>query len=113
MELPILSKENIEKSIFSGSLLPEEEILSDANMSTDIGALIRLVKNEFKQYVKLNPKISADYVNSVQQIEQAGKLCDIVSSHLPVKTEIKQELLEIFSSSLRLDKILELSENRD
>ncbi len=81
---------------------------SQAGKITDIRALIRTVKNEFKQYVKLNPKIPADYVNSIQRIEQTGKLSDIVSSHLLIKTEIKQELLEISSPSLRLNKILEL-----
>lgn len=104
-ETPNSDKENL----FLGEVSYEEEqILSDANQPTDIGALIRLIKNEFKQYGKLNPKMPTDYVNAVQQIEQADKLADVVSSHLPVKTEIKQQLLEMFSPSARLDKILEL-----
>ncbi|MCK4905271.1 endopeptidase La [bacterium] len=81
--------------------------------------LINQVKNEFKQYAKLNTKTLSsraslsgqggnDYMNSVQQISQAGKLADIVSSYLPLKTQAKQQLLEIFSPHIRLTKVSEL-----
>ncbi len=101
-------KDDSEKLFLVEVSSQEEEILSDVSKSTDIGAIIRLVKNEFKQYGKLNPKISSEYVNSIQQIEQADKLADIVSSHLPAKFEVKQQLLETLSPFERLDKILEL-----
>lgn len=81
---------------------------SQTGKITGIKALIQTVKDEFKQYVRLNPKISVDYINSIQRIEQTGKLSDVVSSYLSIKTETKQELLEIFSPSLRLEKIHEL-----
>ena len=115
------SKENIE-NLFLVEVSYEGEYLSDTShtvKTADIEALIRTVKNEFKQYVKLNPRISSassplsvaegvDYVNSVQQIEQADKLADVVSSRLPLKTAIKQELLEMSSPYLRLNKAFEL-----
>lgn len=114
-------KENTE-NLFLVEVSYEGEYLSDTSQpvkTADIEALIRTVKNEFKQYAKLNPKISSagsslsvaegvDYVNSVQQIEQADKLADVISSHLPLKTAIKQELLEMTSPYLRLNKAFEL-----
>lgn len=75
--------------------------------TVNIGALIRLVKDKFRQYVKLSPRISDDYLASIQQIEQADKLSDIVASHLSLETKAKQKLLEIFSPFLRLEKVHE------
>lgn len=97
------------------SILPADSSLSIAKEEL----LMRQVKNEFKQYAKLNAKMSSqraplpgqggtDYVNSIQQIAQAGKLSDIVCSYLPLKTQIKQQLLEMFSPYARLKKVWEL-----
>ncbi|MFH1548485.1 MAG: endopeptidase La [Candidatus Omnitrophota bacterium] len=102
----------------------QEEVASVAfdNSSLHIAKeamLISQIKNEFKQYAKLNTKTFSsraplsgqggnDYINSVQQISQAGKLADIVSSYLPLKTQAKQQLLEIFSPHIRLTKVSEL-----
>jgi ATP-dependent Lon protease len=98
-------KEEDRKNLFTVKVSYEEE---KEKSTTDIEALVRIVKNEFKRYLKLNPKISIDYVNSVRQIEEVGKLADIVVSHLSIKTETKQKLLEMFSPSLRLEKTHEL-----
>ena len=97
------------KVLYEENILFRKDGISSSSLSVSGGeALIKLVKNEFKNYAKLNPKISADYVNSIQQIEQAGKLADIVSSHLPLKAAIKQQVIEIFSPYSRLEKVSEL-----
>lgn len=76
--------------------------------TTVVEALIRSVKNEFREYGKLNTSISSEYLRSIEQIESAGKLADVIASHLSVRTEAKQEVLEIFSPTSRLEKIHEL-----
>jgi ATP-dependent Lon protease len=71
---------------------------------TEIEALCRSVVGQFEQYIKLNKKIPPEALVSVNQIEEADKLADTVSSHLALKMNEKQELLEIASVSDRMEK---------
>jgi ATP-dependent Lon protease len=73
-------------------------------------ALMRTVKANFEQYIKLNKKIPSDTLAAVAQIEDAAKLADTVASHLSVKIGERQALLETFSTTERLEKILSLIE---
>jgi len=73
-------------------------------------ALCRSVVGQFEQYIKLNKKIPPEALVSVNQIEDADKLADTVSSHLALKMHEKQELLEITSVSERMEKIISFME---
>ena len=77
---------------------------------TEIEALCRSVVGQFEQYIKLNKKIPPEALVSVNQIEEADKLADTVSSHLALKMNEKQELLEIVSVSDRMEKIISFME---
>lgn len=66
------------------------------------------VVSQFEEYVKLNKKIPLDVVQSVKQIEEYDKLADTVASHLALKTEDKQFLLEAENLKERLNKLLQL-----
>lgn len=68
----------------------------------------RAVVSQFEKYVKLNKKIPLDVVQSVKQIEEYDKLADTVASHLALKTEDKQFLLEAENLKERLNKLLQL-----
>src|SRR5262249_5190178 len=74
-------------------------------------ALARSVVNEFEGYVKLNKKVSPEVVGVVQQIEDYGKLADTVASHLAVKIQDKQAILETTIVGERLEKVLNLMES--
>jgi ATP-dependent Lon protease len=73
-------------------------------------ALMRTVKSNFEQYIKLNKKIPSETLAAVQQIDDAARLADTVASHLSVKIGDRQSLLETFSTTERLEKILSLIE---
>jgi len=77
---------------------------------TEIEALCRSVVGQFEQYIKLNKKIPPEALVSVNQIVEADKLADTVSSHLALKMNEKQELLEIASVSDRMEKIISFME---
>ncbi len=79
--------------------------------SIEVEALARSTVSEFENYVKLNKKISADVVGAVTQIDDHLKLADTIASHLVVKIDEKQELLEAPSVSERLEQILVLMES--
>ena len=73
-------------------------------------ALMRTVKSNFEQYIKLNKKIPSETLAAVAQIDDAAKLADTVASHLSVKIGERQALLETFGTTERLEKILSLIE---
>ncbi|HEY0105023.1 MAG TPA: endopeptidase La [Rhizomicrobium sp.] len=78
--------------------------------ASEIEALIRTVKTNFEQYIKLNKKVPAETLASVAQIDDAAKLADTVASHLSVKIADRQALLETLSTVERLEKVLSLIE---
>jgi ATP-dependent Lon protease len=82
-------------------LIPVEE-LGDH----EIEAMRRTVLAQFDQYVKLNKKIPPEVLTSLAGIEEAGRLADTIAAHLPLKLEQKQEVLEVFGVSDRLEKLL-------
>ncbi|HSC17548.1 MAG TPA: endopeptidase La [Rhizomicrobium sp.] len=73
-------------------------------------ALIRSVKANFENYIKLNKKVPAETLASVAQIEDPAKLADTVASHLSVKIADRQALLETLNVGERLEKVLGLIE---
>ena len=75
---------------------------------TELKALSRSVVSQFEQYIKLNRKIPAEALVSVNQIENASKLADTIASHLALKISEKQHLLEIGSISARMEQIISL-----
>jgi len=77
---------------------PEED-------EAELKALGRAVVSQFEQYIKLNKKVPAEVLISINQIEESSKLADTVAQHLALKIADKQELLEIGKISERLEKI--------
>jgi ATP-dependent Lon protease len=74
-------------------------------------ALIRTVKTNFEQYIKLNKKVPAETLAAVAQIEDPAKLADTVASHLSVKISDRQQLLETLNTTERLERVLSLIES--
>ena len=84
---------------------------SDKDDKIELAALLRSVSEQFNTYVKLNKKISTDIISSINEIEEASKLADTISSHLNIKVADKQKLLEEVSVATRLEKILGIIES--
>ena len=72
----------------------------------EIEALRRAVVSQFDQYVKLNKKIPQEILATLQGIDDAGRLADTICSHLPIKLDQKQRLLELATVVERLEAIL-------
>ncbi|MCK2097462.1 endopeptidase La [Thauera aromatica] len=69
-------------------------------------AMRRAIIAQFDQYVKLNKKIPPEILGSLAGIEEAGRLADTIAAHLPLRLEQKQEVLEMFDTGARLEKLL-------
>lgn len=87
-----------------------EAIPEVAPTDEETEALTRAVMTQFEHYVKLNKKIPPEVIVSVNQIEEPSKMADTIASHLALKIEQKQELLEIASPVERLETIYSLME---
>ena len=88
---------------FTSELVP---ITPDATTGAEIEALRRAIVSQFEQYVKLNKKIPPEILTSLAGIDDAGRLADTIAAHLPLKLEQKQKMLEIISTSERLEALL-------
>ncbi|MCP5382662.1 MAG: endopeptidase La [Kordiimonadaceae bacterium] len=90
----------------------ETEVVKAEDAADDeLEALSRSVIEKFDQYVKLNKKIPAEVLETTSQIEDEGKLSDVVASHLSLKISDKQQLLEDRSIVSRLEKIYSVMES--
>src|SRR5512135_2566641 len=72
----------------------------------EVEAMRRAILAQFDQYVKLNKKIPPEILTSLAGIEEPGRLADTIAAHLPMKLELKQEILELFDVGERLEKLL-------
>lgn len=74
-------------------------------------ALSRAVLSQFEEYVKLSKKTPPEVLVSVSQIDDLDKLADTIASHLSLKIEEKQALLESVTLKDRFHKLLELMDS--
>ena len=81
-------------------LLQEE----DGDEAT-IEALLRSVGTEFERYAKVRKNVPEEALTAVAETREPAKLADLVSGHLGVEVDQKQELLETLSVAERLEKV--------
>ncbi|MDF2571130.1 MAG: lon1 [Sporomusa sp.] len=74
----------------------------------EIEALTRTAINQFEQWVKLSKKIPPETLVSVVVVEEPGRLTDLIASHLSLKIEDKQILLEAVNVTDRLERLCEI-----
>lgn len=87
----------------------EAHLIEDENSDQQvIEALVRSVINEFDQYIKLNKKINPEIAVSLKEIDNPGEVADIVASHLTLKIDKKQGILELVNLAERLEKLYAL-----
>jgi ATP-dependent Lon protease len=74
-------------------------------------ALMRTLLDHFDQYIKLSKKISGETLSTVTDIDEPGRMADIIASHLPLKLKEKQEVLETLDIKERLNRVIEIIHN--
>ncbi len=74
-------------------------------------ALMRTMLEYFEQYIKVSKKISAETYSAVADIEEPGRMADIIASHLPLKLKDKQEILETTNIKERMNQVIEIIHN--
>lgn len=100
-------KEYLHNNDFFMVKVTEIEDIDDSN-NIKKQALTRSIKESFELYLKLSKKIHVEMLGTVIGIEDASRLADVVITHLNVKLEDKQKIIEIFDISQRLEAIYSL-----
>jgi ATP-dependent Lon protease len=77
-------------------------------MNPQIEAGMQRVTTLFEQYVKLCQALNYETMISAVRMEDPAKLTDIIAANLQLSIEEKQELLEIFDPSERLNRIADV-----
>ncbi|MBU2961558.1 endopeptidase La [Citreicella sp. C3M06] len=70
-----------------------------------IEALLRTVSEEFERYAKAKKNIPEEALSAVSETREPAKLADLVSGHLGIEVDQKQDLLETLPVSERLEKV--------
>jgi ATP-dependent Lon protease len=71
-------------------------------------ALVRNVRSQLEKAVSLGKSILPDIMGVVENIEEPGRLADLISSNIGLKAEQSQEMLEISDPIKRLKRIGEV-----
>jgi ATP-dependent Lon protease len=103
----------LEYKDMSPFVLAEVEIIEDEVCleNKKCKALLRTIDKSFEEYINLSVNNFPDALFSIEETEEPGRYCDIVSSYLILKPATKQELLETLVVTKRLEKLLLVLKN--
>lgn len=85
-----------------------DEFVEGVEVNSEIEALMRNLVGQFEQYVKMSKRIPPETVITVVNLEDPGRLADIIVSHLALKIEDKQRVLEAIDIRERLEILCEI-----
>jgi ATP-dependent Lon protease len=74
----------------------------------DVPAYVRELGKTFEQFAVSNKKLPREVLKSITSVEDPSRMVDLVASHIPLRTEEKQDILEIVSLPQRIAKVLEI-----
>ncbi|MFT8320559.1 MAG: endopeptidase La [Bacillus sp. (in: firmicutes)] len=97
-----------EDGYFAASLNVYEE---DTSKDVEDEALMRTLLQYFEQYIKISKKISNETYSTVADMEEPGRMADIISSHLPIKLKEKQHILETLENKKRINYVIDIIHN--
>ncbi|WP_044892927.1 endopeptidase La [Bacillus alveayuensis] len=108
-----LKRGTIQKFIHHDSYISVEVAAHEERTEKDVEdeALMRTALDYFEQYIKMSKKITNETYATVTDINEPGRLADLIASHLPIKLKDKQEILETFDIKERLNKIIQMIQN--
>jgi ATP-dependent Lon protease len=93
---------------FFKALVEKIEDKKHEKLTIEDEALVRNVKGQLEKAVSLGKSILPDIMGVVENIEDPGRVADLVASNIGLKTEQSQEMLEITDPLQRLKRIGEI-----
>ena len=86
-------------------IIPEEEV---SDISIEVEALMRTVREQAEKIMSLRGILSSDLMMIINNIEEPGRLADLVGSNLRLKIDEAQKILESNNPEERLKLVAEL-----
>ena len=74
----------------------------------DVPAYLRELRKAFDQYTVTNKKLPREVLKSITSLDDPSRMVDLISSHIQLKTDEKQSILELVSLPQRIAKVLEI-----
>ncbi|HOO72069.1 MAG TPA: endopeptidase La [Spirochaetota bacterium] len=71
-------------------------------------ALKKTLLDAFEKYIKLNKKVPKEAITTSASIDDLSQLSDVIASHVEMKIEFKQQVLDIGNPLDRVSKLIEL-----
>ena len=69
---------------------------------------MRTVLSNFDEYININQNLAPELFATVVTIEEPGRMADMIASHMEIKLEDKQALLETLDPKARLENLNEI-----
>jgi len=85
-----------------------EKFKEDTSKGTESEALLRTVYSSVENYLKINRHIPPEAMAKISSIDDCGELADVIASHLSLRFEDKQKILETIDTVDRLKEVLKL-----
>ncbi|MBS3764570.1 MAG: endopeptidase La [Planctomycetes bacterium] len=82
-----------------------DHISEEESESAAVEALMRNIREQFVEFVDMMPNTGDDIVTLLNEIENGGRLADLVAANLDISLTEKQEVLEILDPRERLERV--------
>lgn len=82
-----------------------EVLKTEPGDEAEIEALMRSVRDQFENYVRLNKRLGPEIIVAINQITDPEKFADVIATHMALKVDEKQKILETNSIHQRLEKL--------
>lgn len=80
-----------------------EETIFELAKGKEVDALSHMIMDIFQDYMKLSRKVSPETLLTISNMEDYGKVADIIAGNIDLKLEEQQEILEILPPYERLE----------
>ena len=75
-------------------------------------SLMKTATEHFEQYVSVSRKVAAEVMNSLNGIDDPGRLADTIAAHMALELDQKQAILEISNVQQRIERLLGLMDEQ-
>ncbi len=82
----------------------------EPEITSEISELRSELLSTFDRYIKLNKKVPKEALASAESIEDIAQISDVIASHIEMRVEYKQALLDLGNPVDRVSKLIELIE---
>jgi ATP-dependent Lon protease len=100
-----ITKFNDQEKLTTVNITP---IIDKSEITPQITAMTRVLMEKFEEYIKINRRLVPELLFGLESINDPHLLVDVVSSHINISIQAKQQILATEKIQDRLDMIIEV-----